>query len=118
MPRTEIETTNGPVAHDAVGRTAAHEHALSGNDLLRVGLRHLVQPAPVRAVTPKPSETAQAELATRARELDDLRSEVLGRSLKAQARSASGAPGNPPPSKLGATGTRRASPCVAARRHR
>jgi phosphotriesterase-related protein len=42
MPRTEIETTNGPVAADSLGRTVVHEHLFSVNDIVRVEWPHLV----------------------------------------------------------------------------
>jgi phosphotriesterase-related protein len=44
MPRSEIETTKGPVAADRLGRTVVHEHLFSVNDIVRIEWPHLVDP--------------------------------------------------------------------------
>lgn len=45
MPRTEIQTTRGPVPADALGRTLVHEHLLTISDLVRHEWPHLADPA-------------------------------------------------------------------------
>jgi phosphotriesterase-related protein len=44
MPRTEIETTAGPVPVGELGRTLVHEHLFSVNDVVRVEWPHLADP--------------------------------------------------------------------------
>jgi phosphotriesterase-related protein len=45
VPRTEIETTDGPVAAGSLGRTVVHEHLFSVNDIVRIEWPHLVDHA-------------------------------------------------------------------------